>query len=121
MFHAAMSASLIGFPRPGVSAAAVPANGSANTRAESKLRIDMLDPSGAVDAPAGEAVVVLVGEAQRVGHGPRSMTARGHEFGAARLHGAGFVPGAAMQHDWLAIPAPRHAEAGERLRQNRLL
>ena len=32
---------------------------------------------------------------------------------------AGLVPGAALQHDRLAVPAPGHAEAGQRLGQHR--
>src|SRR5258706_259523 len=37
------------------------------------------------------------------------------------LSGAGFVPGAALQHYRAAVPAPGHAKARERLRQHRLL
>src|SRR5262249_4685499 len=120
MFQAVISASLIGLPRPGVSATAVPApNANASERANSALRVDMLDPSGTIDAPAGDAVVVLVGEPQRVRHRLAGLAARGNELGTERLHRAGFIPGATLQDRGLAIPAPRHAEAGEALRKHR--
>ena len=47
MFQAVMSASVIGLPRPGVSATAVPApNASTSKQGEgqSGLRVDMFDP-----------------------------------------------------------------------------
>src|ERR1700693_5365709 len=69
MFQALMSASEIGLPRPGVSAAlAGPMASPSSATPASKLRIDMLDLPFAVDAPAGEAVVVLVGEPENVGN-----------------------------------------------------
>src|SRR5215469_758430 len=117
-----MSASLIGLPRPGVSARAVPApNATKSKRAKGVLRINMFDPSCAIDAPAGDAVVMLIGEPQRVRHRLAGLAARGDEVGTERLHLAGFIPGAALQDNRLAIPTPRHAEAGERLRQDRRL
>src|SRR6266568_1550865 len=89
MSQALMSASVIGLPRPGVSAIAVPApKASTRASANSGLRVDMLDPPAAVDAPAGDAVVVLVGERQRACHRLLGLAARGHELGAERLHGA---------------------------------
>src|SRR5262245_5690193 len=122
MFQAVMSASVIGLPRPGVSAAAVPApKASTTARARTGLRIDMLDLPVAVDAPARDAVVVLIGERQRARHRFFGLAARSHELGASGLHVAGLVPGAALQHDRLAVPAPRHAEAGERFWNDRLL
>src|SRR5262245_20851297 len=122
MFQAVISASLIGLPRPGVSAtAALAPNANASERANSALRVDMLDPSGTIDAPAVYAVVVLVGERQRVLHRRAGLAARGNELGTERLHRAGFIPGATLQDHRLAIPTPGHAEAGERLGQHRLL
>src|SRR5262252_2435664 len=116
MFQAAISASLIGLPRPGISATAVPApNAKVSERTNSELRIHMFDASRAVDAPTGDAVVVLVGEPQRVRHRLVGLAARGNELGTQRLHRAGFVPGATLQHHRLPIPPPRHTEAGERL------
>src|SRR5947209_14747803 len=126
MFHGAISASVMGLPSPGVSAltAAKPsasAQPAAITATEKALRIDMLDPPIGVDAPARDAVVVLVGEAERVGQWLLGLSARGDEFGAQRLHVAAFVPGAALQHHRLAVPAPRHTEAREGLGLHRLL
>src|SRR5262245_66495783 len=122
MFQAVMSASAIGLPSPGVSAAADPApKASTTARARTGLRIDMLDLPVALDAPARDAVVVLVGERQRGCHRLLGLAARGHELGARRLYVAGLVPGAALQDDRLAVPAPRHAEAGERFGKDRLL
>src|SRR5712691_9711376 len=107
MFHAAISASVIGLPRPGVSATAAPApKASASATAKRDLRIDMLDPPAAVDAPTGDAVVVLVGEPQRVRDRLFGLSPRRHELGAQRLHVAAFVPGAALQHHRLTLPAP---------------
>src|SRR5215510_9498050 len=116
MFHAAMSASVIGLPRPGDSASTLPApKASASAAARSDLCIDMLDPPRAVDAPAGDAVVVLVGEGEGARDRLLGLPACRYEFGAQRLHVAALVPGAALQDDRLAVPAPRHAEARERL------
>src|SRR5262249_49991052 len=122
MFQAAISASLIGLPRPGVSATAGPApNPKVSERANSEIRVNMFDASRAINAPAGDAVVVLVGESQRVRHRLVGLAARGNELGTQRLHRAGFVPGATLQHHRLPIPPPRHAEARERLGQYRRL
>src|SRR5207302_9159492 len=113
MSQAAMSASVIGLPSRGVSppAAAVAATkASATARARGDLRVHMLDLSLAVDAPAGDAVVVLVGERERTGHRLLGLAPHGDELGAGRLHAAGFVPGAALQHRRLAVPVPRHVE-----------
>ena len=60
----------------------------------------------------GEAVVVLVGEAEHVRQF-LGFAARGDEIGAQRLRFAGLVPGAAGQHRRLAVPTPRHAKARE--------
>src|SRR5215831_1466442 len=131
MSQAAMSASVTDLPRPGPSAdAALAARQSASPRTptpsvgEILLGVNMLDLPGAVDAPAGDGVEVLVQ------HRPDrrnclQLTAMGDEFGSGRLHVAGVVPGAALQGRGPAVPAPGHAEAGEgldeyRLRQTRL-
>src|SRR4051794_30341559 len=126
MFQGAISASVMGLPSPGVSAltAAKPsasAQPAAIAAMEKALRIDMLDPPVGVDAPARDAVVVLVGEAERVCDWLLRLSARGDELGAQRLHVAAFVPGAALQHHGLAVPAPWHAEAREGLGLHRLL
>src|ERR1700681_4419629 len=121
MSQALMSASLTGLPRCGASAAnaAAEAKASVTRRAVARgLNIDMLDLPGAVDRPGGEAVVVLVGKAEHVGHF-LGLAAHGDEIGAQRLHGAGIVPGAAGDDGRLAVPAPRHGEARERSRADR--
>src|SRR5260370_41104442 len=109
MFQAAMSASVIGWPECGDSASAVAApNASVTTSAGRSLRVHMLDPPGAVDAPAGDAVVVLVRERERRCQWLLGLPAGGHELGAQRLHVAGLVPGTALQHDPPAVPPPPH-------------
>src|ERR1700722_13092085 len=120
MSQGLMSASLAGLPRCGLSAAnAAEAKASATRRATARgLNIDMLDLPGALDSPRREAVVVLVGKAEHVGHF-LGLAAHGDEIGAQRLHGAGIVPGAAGQSRRLAVPAPRHGEARERSRADR--
>src|SRR5687767_14142479 len=60
MSQAAMSCSVIGLPSLGVSAHAAAETASAIAVGSSMLRVDMFDAPAAVDAPAGEAVVVLV-------------------------------------------------------------
>src|SRR5580704_19021006 len=120
MSQGLMSASLTGLPRCGLSAANAPeAKASATRRATARgLNIDMLDLSGARNPPCGEAVVVLVGKAEHVGHF-LGFAAHGNKIGAQRLHGAGIVPGAAGDDGRLAVPAPRHGEARERPRADR--
>src|SRR5262245_18579194 len=119
--QAATSASVIGLPSFGDCASAAPAPTAATSSAGSRtLRVDMLDLPARVDAPAGEAVVMLVWEAERIGR-LLGLAARGDELGAQRLHVARFVPSAALDHHRLAVPAPRHAEARERLWMHRPL
>src|SRR4051812_12264966 len=119
--QAAISASVMGLPSFGVSAATATAPNVRTSEAASKiLRVNMLDLPGAADAPAREAVVVLIGEAQRVGDGFLGLAPRRHEVLPQRLRVAGLVPGAALQYGGLAVPAPRHVEARERLGMLRL-
>src|SRR3954466_12811122 len=89
-----MSASLIGLPSPGFSAHAAPAPSAAASRtpATSGLRIDMLDLPLGIDAPAGEAVVVLVGKRQGVTDRRFGLATGGNEIGPQRLRVSGFVP-----------------------------
>src|SRR5262249_9628670 len=116
MSQALMSGSEIGLPSPIFSASAeAPPSEIASASAASGLRIHMLDLPFAGDRPAGDAVLVLVGENKRVGHRLAGLAARRHEFGAQRLGVAAVVPGSALQDRRLAVPAPRHDEAGERL------
>src|SRR5215467_4839351 len=121
MFQPLMSASEMVLPRPGVSANAVDPNASESAREMTTLRVDMLDLPFAVDAPGRDAVVVLIGESERVGHRTLRLTAGGDEFGAGRLRVAALVPGAADEDHGLAVPAPWHGEAREGLRMGRPL
>ena len=78
MSQALISDSDIGLPSPEVWANAGPAlNDSARMSAHNGLCIDMLDLPFAVDAPAGDAVVVLVRECERARHRPFGLAARG--------------------------------------------
>src|SRR5262249_57552525 len=120
MSHAAMSAWLIGRPRLGVSACAATSAAASAATASAILRVDMLDLPLLADGPAGDAVPMLVREAQHVRH-LLGFAARRHELGARGLHVAGLVPGAALQGGGSAVPAPRHAEARERLGHHRRL
>src|SRR6516164_3007317 len=81
--------------------------------ATSGLRIDMLDLPFAVDAPAGDAVVMLVGERQRSWQRLGGLATRGDELRAQGLRVAGLVPCSALQDRGLAVPAPRHGKTGE--------
>src|SRR5215472_7110736 len=116
MSQAAMSAVPTGLPRLGASAEAAPATSkSANqTPGITQLRVRMLDLPGAVDRPAGDSVAVLV-QNRRYRGDHLQFAALGDELGSGRLRIAGLVPGAALQNRGTAIPAPWHAEAGERL------
>src|SRR6202048_5541557 len=122
MFHAPMSASEIGAPSRGASAAAsgVTLIASATRAGTSGLGIDMLDLALAVDAPACDRIVMLIGECRDFGH-RLGLPAQRHELGAPWLAIACLVPGAALQDDRPTVPAPWHAEAGKRHGQSRLL
>src|ERR1700686_1608814 len=113
MSQSARSASLTGLPSPGCSAAvAAAATPSTNTRlaAARRLPVDMLGLPFAVDGPAGDDVHVSHREG---GHRnvDLGLAALGEHLAAGRLHVAGLVPGAALQHHRLAVPPPGHAEA----------
>src|SRR6266436_7026485 len=122
MSHKASSASLTGLPSPGKSAAtAVAAPPSASARGMTTARrstVDMLDLPFVIGGPARDDVHVPHREG---GHRKVDfrLAALGEHLGAGRLHVAGLVPGAALQHDRLAVPAPGHAEPGERLAEHR--
>src|SRR4051812_48108136 len=121
MSQAAISAGVIGLPRLGPAAAAAPApRASARNAARESLRVDMLHLPFRVDRPARRPVVVLADE-RRDRRRPRALAALGDDLRARRLHVAGIVPGAALEHRRPAVPAPQGAEARERLRQHRLL
>src|SRR5262249_56003516 len=103
MSHALVSASVMGLPRFGGSASAADPNATVSATEMRRLRVDMLDLPFAVDAPGGDAVVVLVRERQRTGDRLFGLAAVGHELRAQRLTQAGFVPGAAPHPDPLAL------------------
>src|SRR5713226_8830571 len=84
------------------------------------LRVYMLHLPAALDRPTGDSVVVLAGEAgYRRDFG--GFAARGHQLGPGRLRVAGLVPRPALQDRGAAVPAPRRAEASERLAMDRRL
>src|SRR5262249_8570331 len=120
MSQSARSASVSDWPRFGVSAVAPEANTSAAATPSRLLRIDMFHLALVVDRPAGDDIHVSHRERGDGEVGP-GLTALGGDLRACGLRIAGFIPGTALQHDRLAVPAPRHAEAGERLAQHRLL
>src|SRR5262245_58331460 len=94
-FQGLMSGSVMFLPRPGVSASAVLALNASSAKERMTLRVDMFDLPFAVDAPAGDTVVVLVRERERACDRPLGLAVCRHELCAGRLHVAGFVPGAA--------------------------
>src|ERR1700731_2745721 len=122
MSHWARSAWLIGRPRCGLSvrAAPTPAASTTTQAAIARSRVDMPHLALAVDRPARDGVVVVAREAAHRGR-LGGLPALCHELLAGRLRVAGLVPCAALQDCGSAVPAPRHAEAGEGLGQSRLV
>src|SRR5579862_4823016 len=120
MSQSARSASLTGLPSPGWSAAiAVPAKVRASVMTTARcLPVDMLGLPVAVDGPAGDDVHVPHREGGHRNVDLRSA-ALGEHLLARGLHIAGLVPGAALQHRRLAVPAPGQAEAGQGLGEHR--
>src|SRR5580704_18453523 len=119
MSHSARSASLTGLPSPGFSwATAAPANSASATTRTPCLAVDMLDLPFAVDRPARDDVHVPHRE-----RGHRNidlgLATLGEHLRAGRLYVAGLIPGAALQHDRLAVPSPRQAESRQRLGEHR--
>src|SRR5579871_6692503 len=106
MSHGARSAGLMGWPKRGPSAALAPAMPNANTSAAADiLRIHMAHLALRIDAPAGDGVEVLHGKSLHTGRAAR-RAALGDERLAGRLHVAGLVGGAALQHHRPAVPVP---------------
>src|SRR6476659_4831171 len=125
MSQALMSASAIGRPRLGDSAEACSAASTTTRPAARSLRIDrlsidMLDLPVSFDPPAGNRIVVLVGESDHVRDG-LGLPARAHELRPCRLKIAGLIEGSALQDRRLTVPSPWHAKAGECHGQPRLL
>src|SRR5438874_12824262 len=122
MSQALMSASEIGFPSRGVWASAAPEpKASARTRATDGLSVHMFERPVAGYPPARDAVVVLVGEREKIRNRLLGFAPHGHELGASRLRVAGFVPGTALQDRGTTVPAPVRAEPGKSLGVHRLL
>src|SRR5712671_2026928 len=121
MSQSARSASVTFWPRPGPSAAiAVAANSAKVSEAATvkPLRIGMLCLPIIVDRPARDHIHV----AHREGDDGKinlRCAALGQQLGARRLHVTGFIPGTALQHHRLAVPAPGCAETGQRLAEHR--
>src|ERR1700730_13493462 len=119
MSQPAISEGLIGFPRFGAWAKVAPAPKASMTANPRRLRVNMLHLPAALDRPTGDGVVVLAGEARHRRYF-RSFAARGHKLGSGRLGVAGLVPRPALQYCGAAVPAPRRAEASERLAKHGL-
>src|SRR5260221_10044420 len=112
MSQAAISSGVAGRPRPGPSARAGAVSPSRTRTAVARaLRIDMRHLAAFGNGPARDRVIVI----------DRPGSPLGDQMGAGRLNVAGSVGRAALQDRWTAVPTPRHAEAGQRLREHRLL
>src|SRR5882672_12472758 len=120
MSQAASSAAVRGWPRFGPAAPAAFAARASRSATHESLGVDMLHLALRIDRPAGDGIEMLVGEAQ---HGRRllRLAADCDKLGSRRLHIAGLVPGATLQHRRAAVPAPQRAKARERLAVNRFL
>src|SRR5215472_3408581 len=109
MLHALKSASEIGLPNFGASAAnAAPATQETAAATTIVLSIDMAHRSLAIDGPARNAVHMLHWECADRRRAAR-FAALGDQLIPRRLHIAAFVGGAALQHHRLPAPLPRHA------------
>src|SRR5215469_903177 len=123
----ATSAGRTGTPRWGLPGLAPAANadGHPNSHIQTHnspftLGIGMGHLSMAVHGPAGDDVAMMIFEGKNRRSGIE-LPAGGDKFRARRLEGTMVVPGAALQNDGTAIPAPWHAKAGESVARNRLL
>src|SRR5215831_8147773 len=70
--------------------------------ASSALRVYMFHLAGLVDRPARDGIVVLVRECSD-GRNSHRLAPHSDELGASRLHVAGVVPRAALQHGSIAV------------------
>src|SRR5471030_3020102 len=111
MSQAARSADDTASPSFGASAAiaAGAANSATINARRSSENIGGL--SFLVDAPTCDRVEVV----------DAAQSTLGDELRARRLHHAGLIGRAALQHDRATAPLPRHAKAGDGLGQHRLL
>src|SRR4051795_4599986 len=120
MSHGAISASVIGLPSFGPCAETAATLSSTPVATRKALRVDMANPSLLVDRPTRDRVEVLARE-RAARRGLWGLAPHRDEPGAGRLHVSALVPSAALQHGRPSVPAPRHTEACECLRQNRVL
>src|SRR5258705_5954410 len=111
MSHAAMSAGAIGCPKCGAWARAADAIVSMDMQPAMRLSVNIAGLPHLVNAPACDGVVVV----------DPTQAALGRELRTRRLHHAGVVGGATLQHGGTAVPLPRCAEAHGRLWQDRAL
>src|SRR5262245_28738593 len=107
MSQGAISASVIGLPRPGPSAAqavelAVQARATAM---RATLCVNMADLPLVIHRPAGDRIEVLARKGEH-GRRRRGLSAQLHEIGARRLRCARLVPRPGLEHCGLPIPAP---------------
>src|SRR5215475_3586823 len=110
MSQGAISAGAIDWPNCGTSAGAgSDAHSAAHAARQLSIRIGRL--ALFVDAPARNRIVVI----------DPAQAALGSECCACRLHHAGVIGGAALQHRGAAVPLPRRAEAHWRLGQDWIL
>src|SRR5579883_610321 len=115
MSQTARSASVTGLPRPGRSDARAAEVLPRRRAAKRNLAVYMLDLPVAADCPAGDDIHMAHREG-RYRCVDLGRPALGEHLLACRLDVAGLVPGAALQHHRLAVPAPGQAEARQRLR-----
>src|SRR4051812_21921658 len=121
MSHGLASASVIGLPNFGASAAkAVPAAQEMAAAKTIVLSIDMAHRPLCIDSPARNAVHMLHRERAYRRRTTR-FAALGDELIPRRPHGGPLLGGAALQHHGLTAPIPRHAEARQRFGQHRTL
>src|SRR5258705_7056454 len=109
MSQGARSAGAIGWPNFGACAEAAAVKARMAAPATRCLSIDIGGLPLLVDAPALDRIEVIL----------PAQAALSDERRARGLHHAGVVGGAALQHDWPAIPLPRRPEAHGCLRQDR--
>src|SRR5437588_10348876 len=114
MFRPAISAGVATRPMPyGLCAFALVMhnNVAAANAASSSLRIGICYLAVFSDAPGPDRVVMV----------DVVVAAHREQFSQGRLHVAGLVDGAALDHRRFSVPVPRQAEAGQRPAQHRLL
>src|SRR5262245_5132840 len=113
MSIAAISAGVAGWPRLRLSAAnafADHASARATAVTAFRLRVHIRHLAVRRHAPGLDGVVVIRDVEPLVSD----------ELAALGLHGAALIGGPTLEHGRRAVPAPGHAEAGERFRQHRL-